>query len=269
MPSSSPLGLASPFRSGEPIRVVLADDEGLFRACLRQLLAIPAPVIKEVYGVNVGAGFDVVGEAGSGEETVKIVQSVTPDLVLLDLVMPRMSGIDALRELEVCHGATRTILFAETINRMQLLAALQLGVRGLVLKESATENLFEAMVRVIADQYWLEQTLMTDLVEWVRALMRATHGAPGNSESALTERQREVLVMVIAGHANKEIARKFAVSEETIKHHLTRIFNKVGVSNRLELALQATQRGLDHAVSGRSASAPNRRLKGFSDRLLP
>ncbi len=82
-----------------PIRVVLSDDECLFRASLRQLLAVPAPVIKDVYGVDVGAGFDVVGEAGSGIETVSIVRSVQPDLLLLDLSMPRMSGLEALREL--------------------------------------------------------------------------------------------------------------------------------------------------------------------------
>jgi len=264
MPASSSLGSPATPRTRPTIRVVLADDENLFRACLRQLLAIPAPVIQEIYGVNAGAGFEVVGEVGSGEDTVRMVQSVRPDLVLLDLEMPRMSGMDVLRELDTSGCTTRTILLAETINRAQLLAALRLGARGLVVKQSATENLFDAIVCVMANQYWLEQTLVTDLVEWVCALMRAADDAPRKPESTLTDRQREVLMMVVAGHANKDIAREFAVREETIKHHLTRIYNKVGVSNRLELAMLAMQRGL--ADSDRPPSARNRRLKGISDR---
>src|SRR6266850_3467777 len=89
----------APAERTSPVRVVLADDESLFRASLRQLLAVPPQVIKEVYGVDVGAGFDVVGEAGSGEDTARLVRSVEPDLLLLDLCMPRMSGLEALREL--------------------------------------------------------------------------------------------------------------------------------------------------------------------------
>src|SRR5881628_2032292 len=92
--------VSSSYWSGRPVRVVLADDECMFRASLRQLLAVPATVINDVYGVDVALGFEVVGEAGSGEETVKAVQAATPDLLLLDLSMPRMSGLDALRELQ-------------------------------------------------------------------------------------------------------------------------------------------------------------------------
>jgi len=229
------------------VRVVLADDECLFRASLRQLLAVPAPVIKDVYGVDVGTGFDVVGEAGSGEDTVRVVRSVQPDLLLLDLSMPRMSGLEALRALGPGPGPMRTILLAGTIERTQLLTALHLGVRGLVLKDVTTELLFEAIVCVMAGRYWLGQTLVSDLVETVRPLIEPASVARTPLD-ALTPREREVLGMVAAGCSNKEIARQCAISEQTIKHHLTRMFDKVGVSNRLELAMVATQVVFDRAL---------------------
>jgi DNA-binding NarL/FixJ family response regulator len=225
---------------------VVADDESLFRASLRQLLAVPPPILNEVYGVDVAPGFDVVGEAGTGEETVRVVESIRPDLLLLDLSMPRMSGLEALRDLDACRDSMRTILLAGTVDRTQLVNAVHLGVRGLVLKDVSTEILFEAIACVMAGQYWLGQALVTDLLEIVRPLLqssRATSGGPLTDR--LTPRERQVLNLVVAGCSNKEIAQEFAVSEQTIKHHLTRMFDKVGASNRLELAMVATRHGLD------------------------
>ena len=237
------------------VRVVLSDDESLFRASLRQLFAVPPSIIKDVYGVDVGPGFDVVGEAESGEDTVRVVRSVRPDLLLLDLRMPRMSGLDALRELTPIDNALRTILLAGTIDRPQLLTAVHLGVRGLLLKDTTTEVLFEAIACVMAGRYWLGQTLVTDLLEVVRPLIQSSKAAGGRLAFGLTPREREVLSLIVAGYANKDIAREFAVSEETIKHHLTRMFDKVGVSNRLELAMIATERGILDAPGSESRSA--------------
>src|ERR1700719_691253 len=126
-------------RIDRPVRVVLSDDECLFRASLRQLFAVAPSLIRDVYGVDVGPGFEVVGEADSGEDTVRVVRSVRPDLLLLDLRMPRMSGLDALRELTPIDDTLRTILLAGTIDRPQLLTAVHLGVRGLLLKDATTE----------------------------------------------------------------------------------------------------------------------------------
>jgi DNA-binding NarL/FixJ family response regulator len=231
-----------------PVRVVLSDDECLFRASLRQLFAVPPSIIKEVYGVDVGPGFDVVGEAESGEDTVRVVRAVRPDLLLLDLRMPRMSGLDALRELTPTGNTLRTILLAGTIDRAQLLTAVHLGVRGLLLKNATTEVLFEAVACVLAGRYWLGQTLATDLLEVVRPLIQSSKAAGGRLAFGLTPREREVLSLIVAGYASKEIARELALSEQTVKHHLTHMFDKVGVSNRLELARVATERGLDGAV---------------------
>jgi two-component system, NarL family, nitrate/nitrite response regulator NarL len=233
-----------------PVRVVLADDECLFRASLRQLLGVPPQVIKDVYGVDVGPGFDVVGEAGTGEDTVRVVNSAAPDLLLLDLSMPRMSGLDALRELDGTRDTTRTILLAGTIDRSHLLTAVHLGVRGLLHKDVTTELLFEAIICVMAGQCWLEQTLVTHLLETVRPLIQSSAAGSGKQAYGLTPRERQVLEMVVAGCANKEIARACSVSEQTIKHHLTRVFDKVGASSRVELVMIAARHGL---VEGSSA----------------
>jgi DNA-binding NarL/FixJ family response regulator len=207
--------------------------------------------IKEVYSVDVGTGFQVVGEAGTGEEIVRIVKSVEPDLLLLDLSMPRMSGLEALRELQCHNDRMRTILLAATIDKPQLLTAVQLGVRGLILKDSTTEVLFEAIVSVLAGQYFLGRALITDFIETVRPLIDSSRAQGGKLAFGLTPREREVLTLVSAGCANKEIARQCGVSEETVKHHLTRIFGKLGASNRTELAMLAARNGLD-TTPGRS-----------------
>jgi DNA-binding NarL/FixJ family response regulator len=241
-----------------PIRVVLSDDECLFRASLRQLLSVPPTVIKDVYGVDVGAGFRVVGEAGSGEETVRVVRSTMPDLLLLDLSMPRMSGLEALRELESCRDRVRTIMLSGLIERTDLLMAVQLGVHGLLLKDATTEVLFEAIMCVLAGRYWVGQTLVTDLLETMRPLIQCAQSRGPQLPWKLTARERQVLGMVSAAHPNKEIARRFAVSEETVKHHLTRLFAKVGVSNRIELALLATQHGIVDATAEEREDSPTR-----------
>lgn len=225
--------------------MVLADTHSIFRASLRQLLSVPPATIKQVYSVDVGPGFQVVGEAGTGEDTVRIVKSIEPDLLLFDPSMPRMSGFEALGELQCHNDRMRTILLAATIEKPQLLTAVQLGVRGLILKDSTTEVLFDAIVSVLAGQCFLGRALITDFIETVRPLIDSSRAQGGKLAFGLTPREREVLTLVSAGCTNKEIARQCAVSEETVKHHLTRIFDKLGASNRTELAMLAARHGLD------------------------
>jgi DNA-binding NarL/FixJ family response regulator len=223
----------------------VADDECLFRASLRQLLGVPPSVINEVYGVDVGAGFEVVGEAGSGEETITIVEKVEPDLLLLDLCLPRTSGLDALRRVGP-HQWLRTIVLAGDLGRADLVSALHFGARGLLLKDAATPTLFEAIRCVMTGEYWISQALLTLLVETVRPLLQSPNLNTADAPTAkLTRRERQVLTLVIAGCSNREIAEQCSVSEQTVKHHLTRMFDKVGASNRLELAMVATQHGFD------------------------
>jgi DNA-binding NarL/FixJ family response regulator len=153
---------------------VISDDECLFRTSLRQLLAVPPQVIESVYGVDVGAGFDVVGEAASGEDTVRVVEATRPDLLLLDVCMPRMSGIDVLRELGSNGSAPRTILLTGSLTEQAALSAIRLGVQGLVVKEAPAELLFEAIASVIAGRYWIDRTVISDLVEATRPLFEGS-----------------------------------------------------------------------------------------------
>jgi len=201
-------------------------------------------VLRDVYGVDVGSGFEVIGEAGTGEDVVRLVEAAPPDLLLLDLCMPRMSGLEALRELASCRDRMRIILLAGNIDRSQLVSAVRLGVRGLLLKDAQTEVLFEAIMCVMTGQYWLGQSLVSDLLEVVRPLIQSSSLTGNGAGSRLTPREQQVLRMVVAGHSNKAIAQQWTVSEETIKHHLTRMFDKVGATNRVELAMLATSQGL-------------------------
>jgi two-component system nitrate/nitrite response regulator NarL len=228
----------------DPVTVVLADDECMFRVSLRHLLTAPPSVIKDVYGVDVRRGFQVVGEASSGEEAIAVVEAVKPELLLLDLSMPRKTGLEALGEMRSHRDRMCTIMLAGVIDRTHLLTAVQLGVRGFLQKDSPTEVLFQAIMAVVGGRHWLGQTLVGDLVELVRTLSQPPEAAAATPRPSLTPREREVLALVVAGWTNKEIAGKFTVSEETVKHHLTRIFDKVGASNRLELAVKATHSGL-------------------------
>jgi two-component system, NarL family, nitrate/nitrite response regulator NarL len=229
---------------GRAATIVVADDEWIFRASLRQLLTAPPLIIKDVYGVDVGAGFTVVGEAGTGEDTVSVVEATKPDLLLLDLNMPRMSGLDAMRALGGVRATGRTIVLAGNIRKSELFRAVQLGVRGVVLKDAPTEVLFESILAVLVGRRWLDKRLVADLMEMVSALAHPSNPAARHRPFGLTRREREVLPLVVAGYANKEIARACGVSEETVKHHLTRMFDKMGASNRLSLALIATEAGL-------------------------
>jgi DNA-binding NarL/FixJ family response regulator len=171
------------------------------------------------------------------------VQRLQPDLALLDISMPRMSGLEALRDLRPNLGRTRVVMLSAAIEQSALLTSIRLGARAVVQKDSATEVLFDAMVRVLAGQSWIGPGLVSELVDMVRVLAEREQGTRGRP-FGLTPREREVLALVVEGCPNKEIASRCAVSEETIKHHLTRMFDKVGASNRLELAMTARSSGL-------------------------
>jgi DNA-binding NarL/FixJ family response regulator len=213
------------------IRIVIADDHPIFRKGLKNVL-------------EAEPGFVVVGEAGDGEEAVRLSRSLQPDVLLLDLAMPGANGMEALAELASAPLPVRTIVLTAAIEKPEIVKALQLGAAGVVLKASATELLFKGIRSVMAGQHWIGRECVSDLVEALRSYVNGPAEKPTRQRFGLTARELEVTAAVVAGFSNKEIARKFSLSEDTVKHHLTNIFDKVGASNRLELALFAVHHRL-------------------------
>lgn len=213
------------------VRILIADDHRMFRESLRNLLELEPD-------------FTVVGEAGDGRTAVAQTHALKPDVLLLDLAMPSMSGLEALEALTRAAAETRIILLTGAIDKREIVQALQLGARGLVLKESATALLLTAIRAVMTDQYWVGRESVSDLLHALRSQSVAKPATAPN-DFGLTERERQIIEAVVAACSNKEIATKLAITEKTVKHHLTNIFDKVGVSNRLELALFALHHGLE------------------------
>jgi DNA-binding NarL/FixJ family response regulator len=207
----------------EAINILIADDHRMFRDGLRKLL-------------ETEPGFHVVGEAGDGEEAVKLVQQLRPNILLLDLNMPRSTGLDALRELARLPTPVRTVILAAAIEKFEIVQAIQLGARAVVLKHSASDALFECVRNVMAGRYWVGNENVSDLVQVLHSLLPSVDGAERKT-FGLTPRERQVIDRVVAGYTNKDVAKEFSISEQTVKHHLTNIFDKLGVSNRLELVL--------------------------------
>jgi DNA-binding NarL/FixJ family response regulator len=214
-----------------PVRIAIADDHPIFRRGLRTLL-------------EAEPGFTVIGEASDGTEVLELVRKVQPDVLLLDLAMPRLSGLEALRELSN-SGPHHTLIVILTvaIEKRQIIESLQLGARGIVLKDAAAQLLITALHTVIGGQHWVCREAVTHMVQYLRRLS-PPEAARGEQARNLTRREREILSAIVAGLTNREIAEKLTISEDTVKHHLSRIFDKVGVSRRLELAMFAVNHGL-------------------------
>jgi len=212
------------------VRIVIADDHPIFRDGLRRLLEDEAT-------------YAIVGEAANGREVVRLVRERSPDIVLLDLAMPDVSGLDALRELAAGGLTSRVIMLTASIDNADAVTAIHLGARGVVLKEAATEVLIDGINHVMRGEYWVGQGGASDPLRAIEPLL-----APGQSGPPagfdLTVREREIVAAVVAAFSNKDIAWRFSITENTVKHHLTNIFNKLGVTNRLELAMFALNNNL-------------------------
>jgi DNA-binding NarL/FixJ family response regulator len=158
--------------------------------------------------------------------------------------MPRRQGLDTLRELSSDARSVRVILLTAAAEKEQIVEALQLGARGVVLKDSATQILLKSIRAVMNGEYWVGRESVSNLVQYLRTLVTPPSAFPQRNKYRLTPRELEIIAAVVAGFANKEIAQYFKISEDTVKHHLSNIFDKVGVSSRLELALFAVNQSL-------------------------
>ncbi len=208
------------------IRLVVADDHPVVRFGVKNML-LQEP------------GLDVVGEASDGDEAITQVIDHEPDILLLDVQMPRLPGLDAMKAIMSKSPRVKIILLTSTISHEQVIEALQIGARGIVKKESVAGDLSEAIRAVYSGDYWIGGERVVNLLHALNQLMQQAAVQPERKTYGLTPRELEVVQSIVEGCSNKDIAKQFSISEETVKRHLSNTFDKTGVSTRLELALFA------------------------------
>ncbi len=214
-------------------RILIADDHTLFRDGLRRLLEFESE-------------FEVVGEVSNTSGLIQMAQKLQPDLILLDLSMPQANGLEAVESLALQAPLARIIVLTAAISREQVVKAMQLGVRGIALKEGTSEDLLRGIALVLEGRYWFADECMNNLVESLREATSSEGRSRQPKDFGLTRRELEIVNLVVAGYSNPEIAKKCAISEQTVKHHMSNIFDKVGMYNRVELALFA----VSHKIAG-------------------
>jgi two-component system nitrate/nitrite response regulator NarL len=207
------------------IRILLADDHPVVRIGVRNML-------------KAEGSFDVVGEASDGDEAITQTLELLPDILLLDLYMPRLPGLEAMRAIMSGSPRVKILLLTSTITTQQIIEALQIGARGIVLKDALIDHLTTAIRSVVGGDYWIGGKRVVNLVGALHELMQQA-AVPERKTYGLTPRELEVVGCIVEGCSNRDVAKQFAISEETVKRHLSNIFDKTGVSTRLELALFA------------------------------
>jgi two-component system nitrate/nitrite response regulator NarL len=208
------------------IRIVVADDHPVVRFGVRNILTS-------------SAGFTVVGEAEDGDIAITETLDKEPDILLLDLQMPRLPGLEAMRAIMSRSPRVKIVLLTSLITTQQVIEALQIGARGIVLKDAVSGELSEALRAVISGDYWINGQRVVNLLKALHELMQKAAAVPERKTYGLTPRELEVVTCIVEGCSNKDIAKQFNISEETVKRHLSNVFDKTGVSTRLELALFA------------------------------
>ncbi len=226
---------ADPDNAGKPIRIIIADDHPIFRDGLKQLLAREKD-------------FEVVIDIGSGDQVLPAVEQHHPDVLLLDLKLSGTHGLTILQRLQAAGNVTtKVIVLTASEDRNEFVQAMKLGTSGIVLKQSPTDLLLKCIRRVHAGEIWLDSSTTAAVVRQLATNEDYRQGyANGHARerSPLSQREREIVGLVTQGFKNKEMAQKMFISEQTVKNHLHNIFDKLGVSDRLELALYAIHKKL-------------------------
>ncbi len=228
----------------QKIRIVVADDHPIFRDGLCRLLALEED-------------FEVVAQAQDGRQVLEILQQLEPDILLLDLKMPGLDGLATLQRLQAARNKTRVIVLTASDDKNEFVQAMKLGTSGIVLKQTATELLIKSIRKVHAGEIWLDSHTTAAVIRQFVAAEEAAAPPPpppppqqaqsatrDRERSPLSQREREIVALVAQGFKNKEMAEKMFISEQTVKNHLHNIFDKLGVSDRLELALYAIHNNL-------------------------
>jgi two-component system nitrate/nitrite response regulator NarL len=224
--SQQPTKKAAPSAALATIRIVVADDHPVVRFGVKNMLQNEP-------------GFEVVGEAGDGDDAITQTLELEPDILLLDVLMPRLPGLEAMRAIMAKAPRVKIVLLTSTITSQQIIEALQIGARGIILKGSVAGDLSNALRAVLSGDYWIGGERVTNLLKALHELMAQAATIPERKTYGLTPRELEVVTCIVEGCSNRDIAKQFTISEETVKRHLSNVFDKTGVSTRLELALFA------------------------------
>jgi two-component system, NarL family, nitrate/nitrite response regulator NarL len=218
-----------------PIRLFIADAHPIVLEGLRNVLS-QYPTL------------DILGEASDGMEAIEQIVQLDPDVVLLDPKLPRIDGLTVLRSIQTRAPRTKVILFAGSDNKEEFVEAMKLGCSGILLKDTSTSLIEKSIQKVHAGEIWLDANTTAAVIRQFASPTEfpAAHsnGKPSRERVQLSQREREIIVLIAQGYKNKEIAEKMFITEQTVKNHLHNVFDKLGVSDRLELALYAIHNNL-------------------------
>ena len=231
----SPIHMSVPESRKQVIRILIADDHPIVRDALCKLLGLEDD-------------FEVVGEAADGREVLDRLQELDPDVLLLDLRMPNLDGLAVLQVLQQSRNRTKVIVLTASEDKNEFVQAMKLGCSGIVLKQTAPDLIVKSIRKVFGGEIWLDShttaAVMRQFSTPGAEVSSQTGSARPRERSPLSQREREIVQLVAQGFKNKEMAEKMFISEQTVKNHLHNIFDKLGVSDRLELALYAIHKGL-------------------------
>ncbi len=205
------------------IRILIAERQIMFREALKILLESQPD-------------FAVVGDTDDGERLVRLVSDFRPDILLIDLDLRKRSGLEVLRNVVACKTDVRPIVLTDAIARSEIVQALLWGARGVIRKDTSTNLLFNGIRTVMGGEYWISHDGVAELVRRLRSLATLAEQGTQSQARSLSRQQRKIVEGIASGCSNREIAEELRLSERTVKYHLTRIFNKFGVSGRMELA---------------------------------
>ncbi len=222
--------MTSAFKAqGPAIRVLIVDDQALFREGLRTLLSVQADI-------------DVVGEAGDGIEAIQECARLKPDVVLMDMLMPRLDGVETTRRLHVEQPGCRVIILTTFDDDEYVFDGLRAGALGYLLKDAPSEKLLEAIRAAARGESFLQPSVAAKVVAEFSRL--TDHPKGEELIEPLSEREREVLQLLSSGASNREIAEALVIAQGTVKNHVTSILGKLGVRDRTQAAIKARELGL-------------------------
>jgi two-component system, NarL family, nitrate/nitrite response regulator NarL len=215
-----------------PIRIVILDNHALVRAGLALL-------------IERKSGMLVVGEAGNLSEGLQIISNLKPDIILLELNLAEIASLDVISSILKASDRSRLILVTSTSNPLIIQQAIEEGVVGVIFKTQSPEILIKAIEKVQSGEVWLERSMIANVLSRLSRNSKPVRISPEvDSINELSEREKQIVRLIGQGYKNKRISTQLCISETTVRHHLTSIYNKLGVSDRLELLVYAHRYGL-------------------------